>query len=72
MAWLDCGHGSNTISDPLGHVYESDSSGCSSLSEDLIVIASSVSFAIIYIMHTCVNTGTDLNRTRNARRVDVR
>jgi hypothetical protein len=50
--------------------YESDSPGCSSLSEELMVLASAVSVASAFmsIMDTCANTGTDSNRTRSGTR----
>jgi hypothetical protein len=54
----------------MGNVYESDSSGCSSSSEDLIVLASAVStaFAFMSTMHICANTSTDSNRMRSGTR----
>jgi hypothetical protein len=50
--------------------YESDSSGCSYSSEDLIVIASAVSAAFVFMskMHTCTSTDTDSNRTLSGTR----
>jgi hypothetical protein len=58
------------VSDPMGNGYESDSSGCLSLSEDLIVLASAVSAASTFmsITHTYSNTGTGSNRTRRETR----
>jgi hypothetical protein len=57
----------------MGDGCESDSSSCSSSSENLIVLASAVSAVsavstFISKMHTCANTGTGSNRMRSGTR----
>jgi hypothetical protein len=53
----------NTVSDPIGDGYDSDTSGCSSSSEDLIVLPSAVAAAsaFMYILLTYAITGSHSN-----------
>jgi hypothetical protein len=51
------------VSDPMGDDADSDTSGCSSSSEDMIVLASAVAAAFVFmsILHICANTGSHSN-----------
>jgi hypothetical protein len=54
----------------MGDGYDSDTSGCSSSSEDFIVLASAVAAASAFmsILHTCANTGSHSNGMRSGTR----
>jgi hypothetical protein len=58
------------VSDPMGDGYDSDTSGCSSSSEDFIILASAVAAASAFmsILYACANIGSHSNGTYSGTR----